>query len=123
LLQTKHAGCNSFCLCCAAKLSVCGCLLQLAGGGTLTEVEVDLELTSRRQQQAGFIEPSFPTIAGANGNGAIIHYRAQEGSCKWVLAEGHVLAAYVLLSITPLLITCQQGTSLIIHWLPLLCLP
>jgi hypothetical protein len=58
-------------------------LLQVSSGGTLTEVEVDLELTGRRRQQAGFIEPSFPTIAGANGNGAIIHYRAQEGPlCK-----------------------------------------
>jgi Xaa-Pro aminopeptidase len=56
--------------------------LQISSGATLTEVEVDLELTGRRKQQQGFIEPSFPTIAGANGNGAIIHYRAQEGSCK-----------------------------------------
>lgn len=57
-------------------------IVQIASGATLTEVEVDLELTGRRKQQPGFIEPSFPTIAGANGNGAIIHYRAQEGTCK-----------------------------------------
>uniref|UniRef100_A0A383V906 Uncharacterized protein n=1 Tax=Tetradesmus obliquus TaxID=3088 RepID=A0A383V906_TETOB len=60
---------------------------KIASGATLTEVEVDLELTGRRKQQQGFIEPSFPTIAGANGNGAIIHYRAQEGSCKTVDAK------------------------------------
>lgn len=55
---------------------------QVGSGGTLSEVEVDLELTGRRRQQQGFVEPSFPTIAGANGNGAIIHYRAQEDTCK-----------------------------------------
>jgi Xaa-Pro aminopeptidase len=47
----------------------------VAGGRVFSEVEVDLELTGRRQQQQGFIEPSFPTIAGAGANGAIIHYR------------------------------------------------
>lgn len=62
---------------------------KIVSGGTLTEVEVDLELTGRRRKQQGFIEPSFPTIAGANGNGAIIHYRAQEGSCKTV--DGNTL--------------------------------
>jgi len=65
-------------LCCAVPC----CAVQVGSGGTLSEVEVDLELTGRRRQQQGFIEPSFPTIAGANGNGAIIHYRAQEGTCK-----------------------------------------
>ena len=29
-----------------------------------------------------FVEPSFPTIAGVNSNGAIVHYRAAEASCK-----------------------------------------
>eukprot|EP00879_Flechtneria_rotunda_P015989 GHRR01016722.1.p1 GENE.GHRR01016722.1~~GHRR01016722.1.p1 ORF type:complete len:698 (+),score=235.84 GHRR01016722.1:303-2396(+) len=62
---------------------------KIGSGGTLTEVEVDLELTGRRQQQQGFNEPSFPTIAGANSNGAIIHYRPQEGSCKTV--DGNTL--------------------------------
>jgi Xaa-Pro aminopeptidase len=49
--------------------------MQVASGRVFTEVEVDLELTGRRKQQQGFIEPSFPTIAGAGPNGAIIHYR------------------------------------------------
>eukprot|EP00195_Chlamydomonas_chlamydogama_P009509 CAMPEP_0202892282 /NCGR_PEP_ID=MMETSP1392-20130828/2027_1 /ASSEMBLY_ACC=CAM_ASM_000868 /TAXON_ID=225041 /ORGANISM="Chlamydomonas chlamydogama, Strain SAG 11-48b" /LENGTH=683 /DNA_ID=CAMNT_0049576179 /DNA_START=304 /DNA_END=2355 /DNA_ORIENTATION=- len=57
---------------------------QMAAGKVLSEVQVDLELTSRRASQKGFIEPSFPTIAGAGANGAIIHYRAQQGSCKSV---------------------------------------
>jgi hypothetical protein len=57
-------------------------LPQISSGRVLSEVEVDLELTGRRKQQQGFLEPSFATIAGANSNGAIIHYRAQEGTCK-----------------------------------------
>ena len=37
--------------------------------------------TGARAAQPGFIEPSFPTIAGADGNGAVIHYRAdREGA-------------------------------------------
>lgn len=47
------------------------------GGGTLTEVEVDLELTGRRAAQPGWVETSFSTIAGAGPNGAIIHYRCE----------------------------------------------
>ena len=42
---------------------------------------VDEYLTGRRAAQPGFVEPSFPTIAGAGANGAIIHYRAQPGGC------------------------------------------
>ena len=41
-------------------------------------------LTGRRAAQPGFVEPSFPTIAGSGPNGAIIHYRAQPGSCNGV---------------------------------------
>ena len=41
--------------------------------------ELDEHLTAQRQAQPGYVGPSFPTIAGCNGNGAIIHYRAQVG--------------------------------------------
>ncbi|KAK9789963.1 hypothetical protein WJX73_006444 [Symbiochloris irregularis] len=54
------------------------------GGRTITEVEVDEYLTGRRAAQAGFVETSFPTIAGAGPNGAIIHYRAESSSCASV---------------------------------------
>lgn len=40
-----------------------------------SEVELDNQLQARRRAQQGYIEPSFPTIAGAGPNGAIIHYR------------------------------------------------
>lgn len=60
---------------------------EVSSGRTLTEVDVDVQLTARRAQQAGFVEPSFPSIAGANSNGAIIHYRAQPETCKTVDSE------------------------------------
>lgn len=39
-------------------------LLQIGGGRVMDEVEVDAELQARRHAQPGYIEPSFPTIAG-----------------------------------------------------------
>jgi len=60
-------------------------------GKTVTEVEVDDMLTGKfRQELEGFIEPSFPTIAGAGPNGAIIHYRASGEDCG-VVGPGTVL--------------------------------
>ena len=38
--------------------------LQIGGGRVMDEVEVDAELQARRHAQPGYIEPSFPTIAG-----------------------------------------------------------
>ncbi|PSC69930.1 putative Xaa-Pro aminopeptidase P [Micractinium conductrix] len=63
----------------------------IASGKTLTEVEIDEHLTARRAAQPGFVEPSFPTIAGAGPNGAIIHYRAQPGTCRSVDASSLLL--------------------------------
>ena len=39
-------------------------VLQVGGGRVFDEVEVDAELQKRRHAQQGYIEPSFPTIAG-----------------------------------------------------------
>jgi Xaa-Pro aminopeptidase len=47
---------------------------------SVSEVEIDTVLTGYRAQQPGFVELSFPTIAGVGSNGAIIHYRAKEDS-------------------------------------------
>lgn len=47
---------------------------------SVSEVEIDQVLTSYRAKQEGFFDLSFPTIAGVGSNGAIIHYRAKEGS-------------------------------------------
>lgn len=42
----------------------------------LTELEAEAKLLEFRQQQTGFHEPSFDTIAGSGAHGAIVHYRA-----------------------------------------------
>jgi Xaa-Pro aminopeptidase len=55
------------------------CERILEKGESISEVEVDLVLTGYRAEQPGFLECSFPTIAGVGGNAAIIHYRAKEG--------------------------------------------
>ena len=70
-----------------------GCLwLQVSHNGkTITEVEVDDFLTGKRSEQPGFVEPSFPTIAGSGPNGAVIHYRAQEGTCADVTSTSLLL--------------------------------
>lgn len=49
-------------------------------GRSVSEVEIDKVLTGYRAEQPGYIEDSFPTIAGVGPNGAIIHYRAKEDS-------------------------------------------
>ena len=114
--------------------------MQVAGGRVLDEVEVDAELQKRRAAQAGYLDSSFPTIAGENQhsaaarrsvlcwhwvhvwelpwphgvavvrghllsvrmlhagsgpNGAIIHYRAEQSSCRKVGAGTllHILDA------------------------------
>ncbi|KAG7364446.1 peptidase M24 family protein [Nitzschia inconspicua] len=48
-------------------------------GKRVSEVEIDEVLTSCRAEQPGFLECSFPTIAGVGSNAAIIHYRAKPG--------------------------------------------
>ena len=53
---------------------------EIGKNRAVSEVEIDHVLTSRRAAQPGFVECSFPTIAGVGANGAIIHYRAQEGT-------------------------------------------
>ena len=47
---------------------------------TMTESELADKLLAFRQQQDGFLAPSFNTIAGSGPNGAIVHYRAIAGA-------------------------------------------
>ena len=49
--------------------------------------QVGLKLIEVRGKQSGFIEESFPTIAGAGPNGAIIHYRAVAGADRSINAD------------------------------------
>ena len=72
---------------CSPPLRALPPALPACTGASLTEVEVDEHLTARRSAQQGFVEPSFPTIAGAGPHGAIIHYRAQPGTCRSVDAS------------------------------------
>ena len=55
---------------------------SVASGAALTEASIDEELSRRRGAQPGFVEPSFPTIAGAGPNGAVIHYRAAAATAR-----------------------------------------
>ncbi|MES2130047.1 MAG: aminopeptidase P family protein [Pseudomonadota bacterium] len=57
----------------------------------LTEYEVDEHITNARARRPGFVSPSFATIAGFNGNGAIMHYRAQEETCLDITGDGLLL--------------------------------
>ena len=58
---------------------------------TTRETDVDEFVTGARARQPGFVEPSFPTIAGVDGNGAIIHYRAEKGPTDGVAKAGSLL--------------------------------
>ena len=49
-------------------------------GKSVSEVEIDEVLTGFRAKQPGFLECSFPTIAGVGSNAAIIHYSAKPGN-------------------------------------------
>lgn len=59
----------------------------------VSEVEIDNKLTGYRAKQPGFLEVSFPTIAGVGPNGAIVHYRAEEGNelMKFLDTENPIL--------------------------------
>lgn len=61
----------------------------IGGGASITECEIDEKLTGFRAAQPGFVEPSFPTIAGAGPNGAVIHYRPHPDTCLSV--DGNTL--------------------------------
>ena len=54
------------------------------------ELSVEERLEAFRAVAPEFKEPSFSTIAGFGGNGAIVHYRANESSSK-TIEEGNLL--------------------------------
>ncbi|NNE29815.1 MAG: aminopeptidase P family protein [Saprospiraceae bacterium] len=55
------------------------------------ETEVALKLAGLRAEHPGYVEESFDAIVGYRGNGAIVHYRPEEGSCANIKAEGVLL--------------------------------
>lgn len=58
---------------------------------TISEVEVAKKLEAFRAQEADYFGESFGAIVGFNGNGAIVHYRAEEGKCAHIQPEGILL--------------------------------
>ena len=66
-------------------------LKETAGTVKMTECDIADRLLKFREEQEGFIEPSFETIAGFKDNGAIIHYEPERGKDKEVEAEGMLL--------------------------------
>ncbi len=48
----------------------------------INEVEAAKKLESFRKMNRNFLYPSFDTIAGSGKNGAIVHYRAKNESCR-----------------------------------------
>lgn len=57
---------------------------------SVSEMDVADKLLSFRKEDPLFVEPSFPTIAGSGGNGAIVHYRATDKTNR-KLQEGELL--------------------------------
>lgn len=65
--------------------ALCGAFAWLEdaaeAGEALDEFSVGERFGNFRQAQEGWLCDSFPIIVGASRNGAIIHYRAEEGAC------------------------------------------
>lgn len=59
--------------------------------GTVTEVEVAKKLSGFRAEQGEYHGESFDAIVGYKDNGAIVHYRPEEGSCATIKNEGILL--------------------------------
>src|SRR5476649_114629 len=57
----------------------------------LTEIGVDKHLTAARARRAGFVSPSFGTIAGFNAHGAIMHYHAHAETAATIEGDGLLL--------------------------------
>jgi Xaa-Pro aminopeptidase len=58
---------------------------------TVKETELAEKLAHFRSQQDSYKGESFAAIVGYKGNGAIVHYRAEEDSCAEIKAEGALL--------------------------------
>ncbi len=57
----------------------------------LTETAIDTHITAARARRPNFVSPSFGTIAGFNGNGAIMHYRASPATDATIEGDGLLL--------------------------------
>lgn len=60
-------------------------------GETISELTIDEEICAARARQPHYVCPSFATIAGFNGNGAMPHYRATPESYAYIQGDGLLL--------------------------------
>jgi Xaa-Pro aminopeptidase len=60
---------------------------QIDKENSISERDVANKIEGLYQQQAGFIDLSFPTIAGAGANGSIVHYSNPNHGCKLLNGE------------------------------------
>lgn len=68
------------------------CWLDSAlGHDPVSELTIDEKLGQARQRRPGYISPSFATIAGFNGNGAMPHYRATPEEFSQIEGDGLLL--------------------------------
>ena len=63
----------------------------MAAGETISEILVDEKITAARARRPNFVCPSFGTIAGWNGNGAMPHYHATAESHAIIQGDGLLL--------------------------------
>lgn len=61
------------------------------GNEVVTEVTIDEQLIAARARQAGYVCPSFATIAAYGPNGALPHYRATSASHSVIEGDGLLL--------------------------------
>lgn len=63
----------------------------LTAGETISEILIDEKITAARARRPNFVCPSFGTIAGWNGNGAMPHYHATPESHAIIKGDGLLL--------------------------------
>lgn len=63
-------------------------LAAVAPSGDVSELDAVERLEAFRREHPSYCGPSFPTISAADGNGAIVHYRATEATNRRLRPDG-----------------------------------
>lgn len=61
---------------------------SINAGLKISEYDISKKLRKLRSEIAGFVDESFPTIAGFKDNGAVIHYEPKAGFDKEISGDG-----------------------------------
>ena len=76
-------------------IALCGFFAEfeqkLAAGVAINELDVSDMLIEHRSRRAGYVSPSFGTIAGFNTNGALPHYSATPEAYSEITGDGLLL--------------------------------